>query len=429
MIKEYRDKINELKEKDKNTKRNFNKEIGLIIKQGIKDLQDRMDKNNPYKKFIEENKEMIATKYAFDVVVEDYYDAIELLKTLDIRELFNIDVKLNVPFKSQIFLNIEKTEGELFNTEEEVKEALKAIEANGKKIIDVNLKANKFKKWTYNVTYITDNKMVYINKINDKYKLFFKRNQGVDQGIEEESFDIINLYGMIMGFDVEKDDCNVVRQLCELFDIKIKYWIEQEEKYDFNISTISNKKYIQSNFPILSEYIDKYWYILEDIFEYGKKYIKFSKDSFNGESVFYYARNKIYENLDEKHKVNLTIDPKSPSELSKLINVFCILGLLRKLQKEEVPENLRRKPKKGDRFPNYFTVKKYTERDFSEAEKIVIKLNEKRVSATKMEGELCKEIFGKEIYNMVYLNNEKSTQKARKTTKKKKESKQVESVS
>lgn len=436
MIKDQRDKIKELKEESKETKdisekKRITKEIGSIIKQGIKDLKERIDKDNIYKKYIEENKEMITIKYGLNVVVDDYYDAIELLKTLDIREIFNIDVKLNVPFKSKIFLNIEKLEGGLHNTEDEARKEIEAIEADDKKIIDFELKPNKFKKWTYNVTYIAGNKMVYINKINNKFKLFFKRNKGVDRGIEEENFDIINLYEIVMGIEFEEgDNINIIiRQLCELFNIKIKYWIEQEDKYNSNISIISNKKYMQNNYPILYAYVDNYLYILEEVFEYGKKYIKSIRDSFRGESVFYYSGSKLHKNLEEKHKINLTIHPKKQNELSKIINVFCILGLLTKLRIEEVPENISGKAKENKRFPNYFTVKKYTEHYFSEAEKVVIKLNENGISATRMTGKLCKEALGIEIYNSVYLNNEKSTQKAQETNENKKKNKQIESVS
>lgn len=422
MDKSLRDSIKELKVQieaieNNSEKKKIKRQIGSIIKQGIEELKKRVDKDNPYKKYIEENKDMISKKYGFNVVVNDHDEAVELLKALDIRELFNIDIKLNIPFESKIFVDIEEVEGGLYNTIEEAKREIEEDEVNGKKIIDFKLEQTKFKKWTYSATYSIGNKKVYINTINKKYKLFFKRNNGVDRGVQEESFDIINLYEIIMDI---KDTYNTIVQLCLLLNIQVKYTIEQNEKYDFNIDIINNKKYLQDNYKKLYKYIGEYLYILEEILEEGKRNIESSRNSFSGENIFFYYGEKLHNNLKEKNKVNLLIDPKTQGELSTLINAFCVLGLIRKLKNNEVPQKMKRELKNGKKFCNYFIVKKYNEQVFNYAEKMVIKLNENRITATKVTGGLCENVIKKELYDQVFKNNEKTTRKAQKTIANKK---------
>ncbi len=425
MIKEQRDKFEELKKtynttKNHNEKKKIKKEIGEAIKQGIEHLKNRVDKDNIYKKYIDENAELITQKHGLNVVVEDYREAIKLLKTLDIRKIFNLDVKLNVPFESKIFFNVKETKGAVYDTKDEVEKKIEEMKTNGKKIIDYQAKQNKFGKWTYRATYITGGKMIYINKINDSYRLFFKRNDGLDRGIEEEHLDLLNLYGIIM--DIKDGDKEIVRQLSRLFNIKIKFLIEQEEKYDFNIDMISNKKYIESNYPMLYKKIYKYLYILEEIFEYGKNFVKYSDVSFDGESAFGYTAENLHKDLKEKNKTNLTIAPKTSGNLSKIINVFCVLGLLAKLRKKEVPKAIAIDPNLIIRknHPNYFIVKRYTDLDFVEAERRISKLIENKVSPMQLTNDNCKEILGEEIYNKVYSNNIDNVKRAKETSKNKK---------
>lgn len=417
MIESQRDKIKELKSQiqvieNNSERKKIKTTIGIIIKQGIEELKKQVDKDNLYKKYIEENRDMISKKYGFNKVVNDHDEAVELLKTLDIRELFDIDVKLNIPFKSKIFFDLEEVEGGLYNTIQEAKMEIEADEVNGKKIIDFKLEQTRFKKWTYSAKYNIGNKKVYINTINKKYKLFFKRNEGVDRGIQEESFDIINLYEIIMGIE---DTYKTINQLCLLLNIQIKYTIEQNEKYDFNIDIISNRKYLQDNYKKMYDYIGKYLYILEEILEEGKRNIESSRNSFSGENIFFYYGEKLHNNLKEKNKVNLLIDPKTQGELSTLINAFCVLGLIRKLKNNEVPQKMKRELKNGRKFCNYFIVNKYNEHDFNYAEKIAMKLNKSGISPTKVTGERCENIIEKEIYDKVFKNNEKTTRNAQKT--------------
>lgn len=426
MRKEQRDKFEEQKRaynttKNNNEKEKIKKEIAKTIKQGIDHLKNKVDKDNIYKKYIVENAELITQKHGLNQVVDDYGDAIKLLKTLDIRKIFDLDVKLNVPFKSKIFFNVKDTKGAVYNTKEEVENKIEEMKADGKKIIDYQLKQNKFGKWTYMITYITDGKMVYINKLkNDSYRLFFKRNDGLDRGVEEENFDIINLYGIIM--DIKEGDKEIVKQLCRLFNITMKYIIEQEEKYDFNIDMISNKKYIKSNYPILYEKICDYLYILEEVLEFGKSFVKYSDISFDGESAFGYRLEDLHKNLKEKNKSNLTIDPKNTGKLSVIVNIFCALGLLRKLRKKEVPKliDIGLNGDKINNYPNYFIVKKYRDIDFIEAEKRIVKLKANGVSVTSFGRKKCKEILGEEIYDAVFSNNAHRVEKAEETSKNKK---------
>lgn len=219
-----------------------------------------------------------------------------------------------------------------------------------------------------------------------------------------------------------------IKELCGLFDIKIRYCMEQEEKYNFNIDKIYDKEYIKTNYSALYKYISRYLYILEELLEEGKKNIISTKFSFSGESVFFCSGNSLHAKLKEKRKNILTIDPKSQNQLSKIINLFCILGLILKLKNNEVPMEMRRKPRKNEKFQNYFIVRKYTEYDFVKSEEIVNKLIQKGVSAMKVTGDICKEVL-KEQYNNVYLNNEKSTKNVKDEISNKEQDKETKFIS
>ena len=429
MREDQRNKIKELREQSKNTddshlKADITKEIGRLIMQGVKELKEQVDKNNTYKLYVIENQRVITKKYGFDKVVESYDKAVELLKTIDIREIFNIAMKLNVPFESKLFPKIEEWEGQEFDSEQEAIEALRKKSEN-KRILISKIVKTKFNKYKYNVIYTLQNRMVYINEINEQYRLFFKRNKGVARVVEEESFDIINLYEIIM--DVG-NTYKAIKELCGLFDIKIRYCMEQEEKYNFNIDKIYDKEYIKTNYSALYKYISRYLYILEELLEEGKKNIISTKFSFSGESVFFCSGNSLHAKLKEKRKNILTIDPKSQNQLSKIINLFCILGLILKLKNNEVPMEMRRKPRKNEKFQNYFIVRKYTEYDFVKSEEIVNKLIQKGVSAMKVTGDICKEVL-KEQYNNVYLNNEKSTKNVKDEISNKEQDKETKFIS
>lgn len=405
MIQEQRDKVKELRKQRKNTSESdtkiaIGKEMGIIINQGIQELKSQVDKDNLYKKYIKENEEMIAQKYAFNVSVENHDEAVELLKTLDIREILNIDVKANVPFESKIFFIIEEFDGELCDTKEEANMAIKAMELDDKKILSFDIKQNKFEKWQYNVMYTSGGRKVYINKINGQYRLFFKRNIGVDRGIEEECFDIINIFEII---GIEEDTYKTIKYLCALFNIGIRYCIEQEEKYDFNMDRIYDTKNIKINYPILFEFIEKHIDVLLLILEDGKNKINTERNSYNGENVFFCSGRHLERKFKKKFEERLVIKNKKQNQISKLINTFCCLGLLTKLKKDEVPKNMY-KVQKGMRVANYFIVKKYTEDVFIKAQEIVCKLNHVKngISATQMSTEKCKELLGEDIWKAVY---------------------------
>ncbi|CDM68427.1 hypothetical protein CM240_1263 [Clostridium bornimense] len=388
MDKTSREELRDLK--NKNNGSDIKKKIGIIIKNNINRMKENIEVDNYYRKYIVKNKSVISAMCSYSLEVSNYKEAISLIGAVDIRKFFDIDVDLNMIFQNKVFYGVEEVDGEIYTDEDKMK---RAINGYGKEILNVKIINMRFNRFTYYAKYKVNKNNTYINKINDKYYMFFKRLKNE----EEEKFDLINLYEIIM---TTPNTITAINELCDILNIKIKYVEQQKDKYYSNKLFLST--YLETEYKILSKYINKYRFVLDELLEQGEKNIYMDEYSFKGENVFFAGSEYIRDILNKKNENNKMIRKIEQDKVTRAINVFCTLGFIEKLKKEDVPIKMQKNNYEYKKGLNYYIVYKYNHKLFENAEKRVLVLKENKISLTKFGEKSCMKLFGEEVTNMVF---------------------------
>lgn len=387
MDKTSRKILRDLKNSNSNE---LKKKIGSIIKNNINRMKENIEIDNYYRKYIVENKSVISSMCNYNIEVSNYKEAISLIGAVDIRKFFDIDVDLNMVFQNKVFFGVEEVDGEIYTDEDIMK---RAINEYGKEILYVKEISMRFNRLTYYAKYKVNKNNTYINKINDKYYMFFKRLNNE----EEEKLDLINLYEIIMS---TSNTITAINELCSILNIKIKYVEQQKDKYYNNKLFLST--YLEAEYKILSKYINKYRFILDELIEQGEKNIYMDENSFKGENVFFAGSEYIRDILNKKNENNKMIREIEQDKVTRAINVFCTFGFIEKLKKEDVPIKMRRNNYEYKKGLNYYIMYKYNHKLFENAENRALLLKENKISLTKFCEKSCMELFGGEVTNRVF---------------------------
>lgn len=388
MDKTSREALRDLK--NENNGSDIKKKIGIIIKNNINRMKENIEVDNYYRKYIVKNKSVISAMCSYNLEVSNYKEAISLIGAVDIRKFFDIDVDLNMIFRNKVFFGVEEVDGEIYTDEDKMK---RAINDYGKEILNVKIINMKFNRFTYYAKYKVNKSNTYINKINDKYYMFFKRLKNE----EEEKLDLINLYEIIMA---TPNTITAINELCDILNIKIKYVEQQKDKYFNNKLFLSN--YLETEYKILSKYINKYRFILDELIEQGEKNIYMDENSFKGENVFFAGSLYIRDILNKKNENNKMIRKIEQDKVTRAINVFCAFELIEKLKKEDIPPKMRINSNENIKEINYYIMPEYDHKLFEKAEKRALLLKRNKIPLTKFSERSCMEVFGAGITNMVF---------------------------
>lgn len=187
-------------------------------------------------------------------------------------------------------------------------------------------------------------------------------------------------------------------------DLEIVYperqWeIQQEEKYEKNIDVIQRADVeIQREFPDLFDFIKSYLHLLEHLNDWGAKHILEKEQSFQGESVFFQSTTHMEKIVGRDQTI-----------CSRAVNMFAVLGLIKKIWEENVPSRLLgvaqaiRGSRNEFKLVNFYTVPSLNHQILSEAEKRVERLMERGITSMsliskKKVAECFSEAFAKEVY-------------------------------
>ncbi|WP_148347401.1 hypothetical protein [Clostridium butyricum] len=387
MDKTSREILRDLKNSNSN---DIKKKIGSIIKNNINRMKENIEIDNYYRKYIVENKSVISAMCSYNIEVSNYKEAISLIGAVDIRKFFDIDVNINMVFQNKVFFGVEEVDGEIYTDEDTMK---RAINEYGKEILYVKEISMRFNRITYYAKYKVNKNNTYINKINDKYYMFFKRLNNE----EEEKLDLINLYEIIMS---TSNTITAINELCSILNIKIKYVEQQKDKYYSNKLFLST--YLEKEYKILSKYINKYRFILDELLEQGEKNIYMEEYSFKGENVFFAGSEYIRDILNKKNENNKMIRKIEQDKVTRAINVFCAFELIEKLKKEDIPPKMRINSNENIKEINYYIMPEYDHKLFEKAEKRALLLKRNKIPLTKFSERSCMEVFGAGITNMVF---------------------------
>ena len=170
---------------------------------------------------------------------------------------------------------------------------------------------------------------------------YFTRDK---DSIMRYSFDVIDITEIIYNVGYYE----ALNLLCEMLEIEVKEgeWVmNQHVKYSKNSGKIYNAdEDMAIRYPALYKFINKHLYVLKEMNAIGSANLLTEDDSLNGEAVFFTASRFIEAKLESQGI------QKSHTSINKIINLFTVLGLVKKVPLEKVPRRLREQAKKAERM-------------------------------------------------------------------------------
>ncbi|MFB6468669.1 hypothetical protein ACE38V_18050 [Cytobacillus sp. Hz8] len=175
--------------------------------------------------------------------------------------------------------------------------------------------------------------------------------------------------------------------------------ILQEKKYEKNMDIIQRADVeIQRDFPNLFDFIKSYLHLLEHLNDWGVKHILEKEQSFKGESIFFQSTTHMEKIVGRDQTI-----------CSRAINMFTVLGLIKKLKDEDAPNSLMsvaqaiRGGRNEFRLVNFFSIPVLNHQILLEAEKRVERLKKSGITSmthiSKKEVEKCFGVaFAKKVY-------------------------------
>lgn len=195
---------------------------------------------------------------------------------------------------------------------------------------------------------------------------------------------------------------NARRRLASDLDIVYpeRQWeILQEKKYEKNMDIIQRADVeIQRDFPNLFDFIKSYLHLLEHLNDWGLKHILEKEQSFKGESIFFQSTTNMEKIVGRDQTI-----------CSRAVNMFTVLGLIKKIREEDTPGILMsvaqaiRGRRNEFKLVNFYTVLALNHQVLLKAEKRVERLNEHGITSTwlisKKKIEQCfSEGFAEKVY-------------------------------
>jgi len=185
------------------------------------------------------------------------------------------------------------------------------------------------------------------------------------------------------------------------------------KSYVENIKKIEDYDKTLYDYMILNRYIGKHMYFLKELNEIGMKNIMTDNETVDGRNVFFASSRYLAEEMTDKEiKINY-------STANRLINLFCILGFLKKVKIIDLPESSlkdeirirklvnelqnKKTGKKNFRFDNdYFVVMDITKELLQHASEVAQKLSSAGLSATKLTIESLKDVLTEDEISDAY---------------------------
>lgn len=385
------ERVKELAVQKKEAQENFddravsktNKYLSGIINDMVDRAKENIDKDNSYKRYLENNKELIRERVGLNAELETVEEAKELIKQVDFRYLFGIDVALKESFYCD-FINIDRTisfvcksreeadkrvEEEIYNNPGSELKVGGCYERFGMFFVrEIRIKGQNIKAW---IEY-DRKKGKYLYIVGDKkteYNTIAK-------------LDIFNLFQVFFKCDMRTS----LKELADLLNIRIKEIEEIKDKY------IRNKEFLRDNlksdsFPALYELIGKHINKLEKLLEEAITKLYYHID-YNDIKVFSASMAHLGEIMDI-----------GKSTIIPIINAFVLLGLV---EKADINTGIFNKGSKNN--ITYFYIPEYNQVLLAKAEQFAkIMLYEgERITASIFTYSNCIEKFGMETANKIF---------------------------
>ncbi|HAT4163502.1 TPA: hypothetical protein I9Z77_003000 [Clostridium perfringens] len=347
----------------------YNKKNSKLINKNKKRAKEYLDKDNKYRKYIEDNKAIIKKRIKCNKTVRSVKEAIDELMKVDIRKLIGLDIKLGEEFKCSldnetgIIAFVADNKNDLNNIV-----STKLLENT----IDGDYKINEYIRFGKNIVEIQFKKNSKIAKvqINNRTKEYYLTFED-----EEYSYGIIDLYEIIMRVQYDI----AIKELCALCNIRI----DEIELWRKGV-LYKNRKILL----MLNNSKDEYSYLNKFI---GRHIQRF-------EFIFQVAEECLYKNHNNTEIFSASLDYMSgrmgisKKTLSPIINIFVAIGLLEKVAVHRENEN-----KKLYNDITYYKIPIWNNYILSIANLRCKKFLELKVAPTKVSSKHIKEILGSKM--------------------------------
>jgi hypothetical protein len=247
---------------------------------------------------------------------------------------------------------------------------------------------------TFFPCFLIDGNYAWISK-NEKghFRYFSKSSNSYTIGLD--LIDLLEIYyGLPTGETIEK----AVKELKIQFMEDV--WMEtQHKKYLSNLTLLHGaKKYIQPQYPFLYEYLREHLKVLETMNVIANIHIKKQEFGYEGQNIFFVSNSYIADFLG-----NYTI-----STTNKVINLFAVLGLIKKIKEEHIPAELLYESKMIAEERNLGNIISYyiippMEEVLEEANYRAKVLAEHRIKYSNISRAKIAFVFGEEFANAVYV--------------------------
>jgi|GEM_PF-3580678 len=359
-----------------------NRELSEIINDMVSSIKESIDKDNAYKIYLKKNKELIKEQVGLSMKVETVEEAMKLIKQVDFRYIFGLDVSLKEVFDCDFIYNENvisfvckskeeadrRVEKELYNNHGAELNEQGCYERFGMFVREIRIKVERIKAW------------IEYDKKKGKY-LYMVGSMGKEY-YTIAKLDIFNLFQVFLKCDMRAS----LKELADLLNIRIREIEEIREKY------IRNKKFLIENlksdsFQELNELVGKHINKLEILLEEATNKLYYHID---------YNENKVFSvSMEYLGKIM----EKSKSTLSPIINTFAVLGLV---EKADVSTGLFNKGNYNE--ITFLYIPEYNQELLAKSEKLAkIMLNDgERITATNFSYSICIEKFGEETANKIF---------------------------
>lgn len=268
---------------------------------------------------------------------------------------------------------------------EGIRDCLKKID------LTLVLKESKGINKKFNCSFFADRK-AWIHKNEKGYYYYYSRKK---KGVL--SLDIIDLLAIFRN-ESQKKVMNFIEKNWNILGFS-DWYIEQNRKYQQNIKMIENIIQNKKEYPNLNKLVKKHWILLHYLNEFAKEKIIKEEFAVENYSIFFISNNYLKEKYLPKYSI---------STINNLINLFCVLGFVKKIPFEQIPEQLSdqlyvfQKKKNKKNHTSYYALENF-ESVLKEAEERAKILVAEKVSYYQITKEKVKEIFGSNFVNKIYV--------------------------
>lgn len=256
-------------------------------------------------------------------------------------------------------------------------------------------------KTEFDCIYLKTNK-AWVSESHDGKHRYFSKNKETSDYF---SLSIVDMFRILYNCDFSKA-LSAAMLFTNIETEEIKWQDEQKEKYAYNLNLLTLNIETLEKYSNLSRFITSNLSVLEYLNIIGMSRVHSIQNKVDGENIFFSSISHISKKFDA-----------TDSYVSKIVNMYAVLGLLCKVSENKIPEYLYSrakdevKNKKWKCLVTFYTVPLYAENVLKEANRRAGILYQKKIRIANISDKSIQETLGREIADEVFGNSRLQLQK------------------